>query len=239
MQSTDIVQEPITNVPENNLIQHDPEQTQETQEQINWRKYRESKGEERKQREAAERIAVEKTREAEALKAAMDALLNKPNNSSEISRSSYDDGQESEDDRIQKKVEAALLLREKANEDQRRVREQQEYPDKLKKTYGDFNQVCSVDNLDYLEYHYPEVAAAFKYAPDGFDKWASVYQAVKKLVPNSSSKKDQTKAEKNFNKPQSMAATGATAVGDTSPIKLDDKKRADNWSRMQRIMKGQ
>ena len=56
------------------------------------------------------------------------------------------------------------------------------------------------------------------------------------INPNSS--KDQKKAENNFNKPQSMAVSGVSQTGDSAPMMLDDKKRSDNWSRMQRVMKG-
>jgi hypothetical protein len=228
------------NIVENKeVIQQQIEETkpvleQETPEQINWKKFREAREVERKQRDAAEKLAAQKASEAEALKQAMDALLNKQ--SSQLSQSEDED--QTEDEKIQQKVEAALFEREKKFEEQRRQREQAEFPQKLSSAYSDFNQVCSVDNLDYLEYHYPEVASAFKYMPDGFDKWASIYKAVKRFVPNTDSKREQAKAEKNFNKPQSMASAGVAQTGDSAPIMLDDKKRADNWSRMQKVMKG-
>jgi hypothetical protein len=209
-------------------------QVQESAKDINWRQFREQRELERKQREDAERRAREKEQEAQALKVAMDAILNKP------SPQNYPIQEEEldEDQRIEKKVQAALLAKEKVLEEERRRREQQEFPQRLASTYSDFNQVCTTENLDYLEYHYPEVASAFKHAPDGFDKWAAVYKAVKRFVPNTDSKKEQAKAERNFNKPQSMAVGGATQTGDSAPMYLDDKRRADNWSRMQRIMKG-
>jgi hypothetical protein len=209
-------------------------QVQESAKDINWRQFREQRELERKQREDAERRAREKEQEAQALKVAMDAILNKP------SPQNYPIQEEDldEDQRIEKKVQAALLAKEKVLEEERRRREQQEFPQRLASTYSDFNQVCTTENLDYLEYHYPEVASAFKHAPDGFDKWAAVYKAVKRFVPNTDSKKEQAKAERNFNKPQSMAVGGATQTGDSAPMYLDDKRRADNWSRMQRIMKG-
>lgn len=218
---------------QNQTAETQPAVEQETPEQINWKKFREQREIERKQREDAEKRATQKAEEAEALKAAMDAILNKQSNQS----STYEE-EETEDQRIQKKVDAALLEREKHLEQQRIQREKLEYPQKLATAYSDFNQVCTPDNLDYLEYHYPEIAAPFKYMPDGFDKWSSVYKAVKRLVPNIDSKKEQKKAEKNFNKPQSMAVAGVTQTGDSAPIQLDDKKRADNWARMQRVMKG-
>lgn len=213
-------------------------QEPETQEQINWRKFRQQREIERKQKEEAERKAKQKEEEAAALKAAMDAILSKQTPTpSYQSQSGYEE-EETEDQRIDKKVRAVLEAEKRKVDEERRQREQAELPNKLASTYKDFNQVCSSDNLDYLEYHYPEVASAFKHMPDGFDKWASVYQAVKRFVPNTDSKKEQQKAEKNFNKPQSMAVSGVTQTSDGAPMMLDEKRRADNWSRMQRVMKG-
>lgn len=206
----------------------------ETQDQINWKKFREQREVERKQTEEANKRASEKEAEAQALKAAMEAILNKPQPQNNYS----DSNEESEDERIQKKVNAALLERDKIYEEERRKREQVEFPQKLAQVYSDFNQICTTENLDYLEYHHPEVAKAFRYAPDGFDKWSDIYKAVKRYVPNPDSKKDQNRADKNMSKPQSMATPAVTQTGDTAPIQLDEKRRADNWQRMQRIMKG-
>ncbi len=213
---------------------------QESQEEINWRKFREQREIDRKQKEAAEKRALEKDAEASALKAAMEAILNKKStNSVDVSSNQYSNDEElSEDERIQRKVDAALTIKEREYEERRKQKELAEYPQKLNSAYKDFNQVCSSENLDYLEFHYPEVAKAFRNQPDGFDKWSDIYAAVKRFVPNINNKKDQAKAEKNFNKPQSMTVSGATQTGDSAPVHLDDKRRSDNWARMQRVMKG-
>jgi uncharacterized membrane protein YqiK len=208
---------------------------QKNPQEENWKKFREAREQERKQREAAERRAQEKDAEAQALKAALEAVVNKPTQQGNYA--TYDE-EETEDQKIQKKVDAALAARDQQLQAERVRAEQQALPERLVQNYSDFNQVCTTDNLDYLEYHYPEVARAFKYAPDNFDKWSDVYKAIKRFVPNVNSKKDEKKAEKNFQKPQSMAVPGTTQVGDTAPINLDDKRRADNWARMQRVMKG-
>ena len=214
-------------------------ESQETPEQINWKKFREQREIERKQKEAAERKASEKQAEAEALKAAMEAILDKkPNGQSYSNENQYSNEDETEEQKIDKRVNAALEARERQYEQQRAQKDQQELLPRLSQTYSDFNQVCNQENLDYLEYHYPEIARAFKNVPDGFDKWSDVYKTVKRFVPNTDSKKEQVKAEKNFNKPQSMTVPGVTQVGDTSPMQLDDKRRSDNWKRMQAVIKG-
>lgn len=208
----------------------------ETQEQINWKKFREAREVERKQKEAAEKKAAEKEAEATALKAAMDALLSKtPANH----HPQQPDEQEiSEDDRINRKVQEALEERDRRYQEEKRKIEQQEYPHRLIANFTDFNQICNTENLDYLEFHYPEVAQAFSQMPEGYNKWAAVYKAVKRFVPNPDSKKDSAKADKNFAKPQAISIAGKTQVGDSAPQKLDDKRRMDNWNRMQKVMKG-
>lgn len=212
-----------------------PVEPEETTEQINWRKFRETRKIDRAQKEEAEKRAVAKEAEANALKQAMEALLSKNNQSSQSSNGEYQQ-EESEDIRIQKKVDAAIQERDKRDAEYRRQREIAEYPQRLEATYSDFSHVCSSENLDYIDYHYPEISKAFQNMPEGFDKWAAIYKSVKKLIPNTDSRKDQAKADKNFNKPQAMSAPGKTQTGDNPPLKLDDKRRTDNWERMKRVM---
>jgi hypothetical protein len=230
--------------PEKNIQEQTPPQTtekkaeetsQESLNEKNFKEFREGRKQDRKIREEAERRAAEKEAEASALKAALESLVNKPQ--STVPYQTNEPMDETEDQKIQRKVEQVLVEREKAREEQRRQEEIRTYPQKLANEFKDFSQVCSEENLDYLEYHYPEIAAPFKRLPDSYDKWADIYKAVKRFVP-SDGKKEQKKAEKNFSKPQSMAVPGATPTGDTAPIYLDDKRRADNWARMQRVMRG-
>lgn len=206
------------------------QETQENLQERNWRAFREQKEQERKQRIEAERIAKEEKLKAEALKAALEAVVNKPN------QSNSDTEEISDDERIQRKVIQALNEKEKQYEEQRRIKEQQEFPQRLNQTYSDFSKVCTEENLDYLQYHYPEIANAYKQMPESFEKWSSIYQSLKRFI--TTEKKDQAKVDKNLMKPQAMSAAGATSTGDSVPHILDDKRRADNWKRMQRIMKG-
>lgn len=208
----------------------------DTQEQINWRKFREVRDQERKAAQEQEKIAIQKTAEAEALKAAMEALLNKPNPTQQQQYISPQDM--TEEQRIDAAVDARFKQRTAQEQQERMRRDQEEAPIRLKREYRDYDQVCSQDNLDYVQYHYPEVANAFNGRPDGYEKWVDIYKAVKRFVPNGDSTKDAAKAERNFQKPQSMAVPGATPTGDSAPQNLDAKRRADNWARMQRVMKG-
>lgn len=233
--------ESITKVPENTesvqLNGSIPQESSlvETQEQINWKKFREAREQDRKDKAVAEKIAVQKSAEAEALKAAMEALVSKPSNPSS-NANNYDD--ESEEQRICRLVDDRLAKERLKQDEERAKRDHQEFPQRLKQSFSDFDQVCTTENLDYLEYHYPEIAEVMKKAPDGYDKWSAVYKAVKRFVPAPDSKKDAAKAEKNFNKPSAISSPGRTATGDAPPTMLDDAKREANWKRMQAVMKG-
>lgn len=206
-------------------------ETEENTEQIHWKRFREARKEDRKQKEEAIKEAARKAQEVETLKAALASVVNKPTTQETEERD------ENEESRISRMVREEIEKRDRENEKRRLEQEATMLPQKLNQAYNDFDKVCSTENLDYLEYHYPEVASPYKHLPDSFEKWTNIYKAVKRFVPNPDSQKDQKKAEKNFSRPQSMASPSATSVGDTAPITLDDKRRSDNWARMQRIMK--
>jgi len=210
-----------------------------TAEDPNWKAFREARKADRAQREAAEQRAREKEAEVAALKAAMEAAFAKQ---APMVQQSYQTEQyeETEDERIEKKVQAAIAQREAQYEQQRKQRELQEYPQKLVQNFPDFNQTVSQENLDYLDFHYPEVSRPLQRLGDGFDKWADIYRAVKKFVPNSNTaKKEAAKAEANYNKPKSISSIGVTQPGEAvSSARLTEERRAENWARMQRTLKG-
>jgi len=202
----------------------------EDQEKINWRKFRDQRDIDRKKAEESAIKLAEKEKEAAALKSAMESLLNRQANQSQ-------DPYEEEDD-IQKRVDKAMQTERAKYDQEQKEREQTEYPIRLTQTHSDFNDVCSTENLDYLEYHHPEISRAFASAPDSFQKWSDVYKTVKKLVPNSNSRKDEKRANENFTRPQSMSVGGVTQTSDHAPHMLNDSKRQANWARMNRVIKG-
>lgn len=207
-----------------------PQAVQENPEEINWKRFRQEKEAQRKAREEAEKIAIEKAKEAEALKAAMAALMNQP------SKNSYEN-EETEDDRIEKRVQEALRKEREKYEQERKAQEQREYPQMLRKNFSDIDSICTPENLDYLEYHYPEVAEPYKHMPEGYDKWAGIYKALKRFIPNKDSAKEVKKVEANLAKPVAISRPGMTQTGDQAPKILNETTRQKNWERMQRIMK--
>lgn len=216
-----------------------PKTEPESAQDVNWRNYRQQRELERKQKEEAERRANEKAAEAEALKAAMDAILNKQQTKqNDTSHDPYSEDV-SEDERIERKVQAALAKRRQQDDQERAQREQQELPTRLKSHYNDFDQVCSTENLDYLTFHEPDIASAFKNMPDSFDKWSSIYKTVKRFVPNTDARRDMKQMEKNLAKPGSVSSAGATSGPSNMPAsQLTEAKKAENYKRMQRAMKG-
>lgn len=209
---------------------------EESKEDPNWKAFREARKQDRIQKEAAEKRAAEKEAEALALKAAMEAILNKPTTNS-VANGYQED--ETEDQRIEKKVQQAIAQREAQYEQQRQQREQQEYPLRLQEHFPDFQQTIASENLDYLDYHFPEVASPLKRLPDGYEKWRDIYKAIKKFIPNQNAKKDTARADANFNKPKSISSTGLTQGGEALPSYiLSEERKAANWARMEKARKG-
>lgn len=198
-----------------------------------WERFREARAQERKQAEETARQAEKSAQEAAALRAALDAALNKPQNQYD-----YQQQEESEEQRIEKKVQEAIQKKEQEYHRLRKEQEQKDLPRMLAQNHHDFEQVCSTENVDYLEFHHPEITAPYKYMPDGYEKWSAIYKAVKKFVPNTNSGDVMKKAEKNLNKPQSVSAPVVGTPGQSLPVILDEAKKAENWKRMQAALKG-
>ena len=223
------------------------EKAPESVEDPNFVAFREARKKDKEKRQEAERKAAEKELEIQALKAAMEAAFSKSAPSPQAYQQYYgiqdtsSDTEESEDQRIEKKVNALLEAKEQKYRQEQAKREQQEYPDRLIRNFPDFNQVIAQENLDYIDYHYPEVSRPLQRLQDGYDKWSDIYHAIKKFVPNHSTfKKDSLRAESNQNKPKSISSTSVTPPGEPEQQSWQEieRRRAENWARMQRTLKG-
>ena len=241
-QESAIVQEKVdTNTLQQKVDANLAQPTPET-EDPNWRSFREARKRDKEERQAAERRAAEKEAEANALKAAMEAAFARGSNNTPQPQS-YSDGyqqEETEDERIERKVQAAIAVREAAAAKERHEREKQELPQRLLSAYPDYNNVVNEENGAYLEYHHPELYRSMLRQPENFDTCSDIYKLVKKFVPNSTTaKRESAKAEANYNKPKSISSTGLTQSGEApgSHILTRQQKEA-NWARMQRDRKG-
>lgn len=244
-QSVDVVKQEIP--VQQNIDNRQQEQTQtqtqpqESTEDPNWRAFREARKKDRAEREAAERRAAEKEAEAAALKAALEAAFQKSVTSptQQMQYNSYE-VEETEDQKIEKKVQEALEKREAEYRRQLEEQENREYPNRLRKTYVDFGNVVSQENLDYLDFHYPEISRPLQRLSDSYDKWSDIYLAIKRFVPNNTNvKKEAVKADQNHMKPRSISSQGLTQPQSVpSTHILSEEKKAANWARMQQHLKG-
>lgn len=230
-EQTPNVQETIVPV---QAVTETPEQEAAPKNSKDWERFREARAQERKRAEELAIQAEKSRQEAAALRAALDASLNKPQ------QQSYDYGhnEETNEQIIEKKVLELMTKREQEAIRLRQEQELKELPQVLARNHENFDQICSTENLDYLEFHHPEIAVGFKYMPDGYDKWSAIYKAVKKFVPNTNSGNDMKKAERNLQKPQSVSAPVVGTPGQSLPVVLDEARRAANWERMQKTLKG-
>ena len=213
-----------------------PAVEQESEKDINWKKFKEARQKDREHAEAMTKKAAEKEAEALAMKQALEAVLNKPVQQQNADTGYYAED-ETEDQRIEKKVHKALEIERQRIREENTRKEMENLPLTLKNLHRDFDNVCTTENLDYLEYHYPEVAKAYQYMPDNVEKWDAVYKAVKRFVPNTSSSKDAAKVAQNLSKPQ-MSPSTPTNPGSNPipPVRLTEERRAANWERMRRTM---
>ncbi len=224
---------------EPNVAQENNENKASTEEDPNWRSFREARKKDRAEREAAEKRASEKEAEVQALKSAMEAAFAKSSQQQPSYQNEYQQ-EETEDERIEKKVQAAIAQREAAAEKNRHQREQAELPNRLLQAYPDYNQVVSEENGAYLEYHHPELYRSILRQPENFDTCSDIYKLVKKFVPNSTTaKRESAKADANFAKPKSISSTSITQNTPVSSSNvLTDDRKAANWARMQATLKG-
>ena len=206
--------------------------------QANWKKFREEREKEKQERIKAQELAERKQAEAEALKAAMEAILNKPQ-AQNNNQPAYE-LDETEEERIERKVQAALKREKDFYDQQRKAEEQKNLPAQLNRTHSDFNDICSEENVDYLQFHYPEIALGFRHMPDNFEKWNALYKTIKKLIPNVNRREDEKRIEKNMLKPQattpSMSDTNPQAS--SSNWKEIEAQRKANWERMRKDARG-
>lgn len=228
------INEPVAQKPK----EEDSPPIKSEENQANWRAFRERRDLERKAMEEAQKRADQKSAEAEALKAAMEALVNRgtPNNQANDTMS-FDNDQEQEA-KIERKIQEALRKDREQYRKEQQEREVQEAPRRLLEIHPDFNQVVTTENCDYIDYHYPELAAPFKHMPEGIEKWSAMYKTVKRFVPNTDSKKDMARVERNMSKPGSVSSTAAAQTTGPGTHMLTEERRKSNWERMQRQLKG-
>jgi flagellar biosynthesis GTPase FlhF len=225
---------------ENGSITQESAPTIKTEEnQANWRIFRAKRDVERKEREEALKRASEKEAEAQALKLALEAIMNKPTSNTQSNEYALQPIQESEDQKIERKIQEGVKKHLEQYEHEQIEKSRQEEPKKLMKNYPDFEKVVTQENCDYVEYHHPEVAIPFKYMPEGYEKWEAQYKVIKKFIQTTDMKKDQARLEKNVLKPGSASSVipGAVGVAKTSVV-LDEERKAANWARMQKTLKG-
>ena len=184
-------------------------------EEINWKKFREKRAQEKEALLKAEK-------EAAILKNAVTQLIEKERPIDDIE-------EDDEEKRLKQVIENVIVQKE-----------QKDFPNKLRQAFPDFDKVCTAENIDYLEFHEPELAKALKHMPNTFEKWSTLYSSLKKKLPKMSGEKEKRMMESNSIKPQSSSTPGNSQLGTNSDLSyLSDDKKSQNWQRMQKIISGQ
>lgn len=215
-----------------NLEQNKPV---EKEEDPNWRAIREARKKDKAEREAAEKRAQEALAQAEAMKAAMEAVFAK-NPPAQQPEYGYE---ETEDQKIEKKIAQIIAQREQKAEQERLKREKEELPMRLRQAFPDYDKVVNEENGAYLEYHHPELLRTLLRQQETFESLSDTYRLVKKLIPGlETAKKDEAKTQTNLLKPKSSSSPTIMQPGEVlSDYRISEEKKAANWARMQRELK--
>jgi len=263
MQDTTEVKE-SNDIPEPQAEQEQPivgsegeqeEANEKTEEQINWKRFREQQKKERAEKEEERRKREESERQTEQMRQIVEALSSQQSTPmTEQQKDDLVDILNLEDyttgDQVAKYVkkvvnkdvesvvEKVLTRMEQKRDQERKEQEKQELPTKLKRDFSDWDKVCNNDNFDYLTYHYPEVAALYSKQEDSYEKWSGLYRTMKKLIPNIDRQEEQAKMERNANRPRSASTPGVSASTDRAPRVLTKERMEQNWERMKRQAKG-
>ena len=205
----------------------------------NWRAFLEKRKEdqkaledERKRNQELESQNARRAKEIEDLKLAFQAMAEKKDNN-------YDDDNSDDPKKAIQDEVNRILSQKEAERDQRDRQERiRKETLEIKEQMPDLVEVCSHDNLAYLEYYHPEIAIPLAKMPDGLEKTKLAYQAVKKHVKMN--KKEQNKIEQNLSKPKSLhSSLSNESQKEESSAVMSDKRKTETWQKMQRLMSGE
>lgn len=118
---------------------------------------------------------------------------------------------------------------------------------RLKQRYADFDAVVSVENLDNLRIHYPEIANTIDSSPDLYSKAVTAYTMIKNLgisPQHDPYRQEKELAQRNAAKPKSLASI-SPQQGDSPLSKanafangtLTEEMKLQLWKEMQHYRK--
>jgi len=207
---------------------------EENSKDINWKKFREKREEERKQAEEEGKARKKAEAEAALLKEALKQQVNK-GTEEKAESSDWDIDAE-----YVNKKDLAELVKNQLIEERKRA-EAAELPKILRTQMPDFDNVCSQSNVDYFEFHHPEISSALSHMPDSAEKWSLLYRSIKKYLPSAAlgGEKDRQKMEANSQKPQSASSAAISQMGNSHTLgNITEAQKRDNWRKMQENIKG-
>lgn len=227
-------------------------QEAESTEQINWKKFRAEKEALRKAKEQEALKAQELANQNAALQQALDAVLTKQQPQQQathhmpvLPKDQFVTGEEIQsyldgtlDPKLESKIDQLLDRKERQRQAEAAEREKRELPNRVKTVHSDWESVVSQDNCDYLEYHHPELSASISAMPESVEKYSTIYKAIKRYVPNAGNSQDMRKLEANALKPRSASASGVAQTVPAPSLVIDNDRKKANYERMMRQIKG-
>ena len=225
-----------------------------TEEEKNWKAFRDGRDSDRKAKEAAEQKASERQEQIDSMALAMAQMQagQSPTNPP-ISQQVTEEllGQLQTDDiptggeimQYFQKMLPEALEKHAAKSEEKRAKDRAEedakqMPAKIRAANRDFDEIVTKENLDYLDYHHPLIAKGLERQGHTLEKWNDVYAAVKKYVPQME-KRDVARMDHNANKPQHVSQANAGVSAESGMTRrLSESEKAANYKRLVALARG-
>jgi len=192
------------------------QEVQETDQEMNFRKLRESN--EQLQRER-EKDALEREKDRQMMMALQQELLKRgeaptPTPVEEVDEFASIASDEwltkAQSERLAAKIAAEVAR--KAVEEDRAKRHVEEAPNRIKNRFQDFDAVVTEENVKQLRALEPDVAQALSLIGDEEAKAVAAYKYIKAFVPQAAeTTAAKQRIQDNANQPKSLSATGGTS----------------------------
>ena len=88
----------------------------------------------------------------------------------------------------------------------RKRRDLEELPGKLRNRYSDFDSVVTKENVEYLKANYPDIAQSLAGNADPYSQASGTYEAVKAFCQSAAVQDDKQRAEQNLKRPGTLGA---------------------------------
>jgi hypothetical protein len=188
----------------------------------NWKAVRERRQEEERLRKEQEKKIAEQQEMIKALEAVIYKSADQGQTQQQPSQIHPDEWVTGQ--KLQEILEQERQQWQKTQQELKQQQTQAQVQAQMATKYPDYKQVLSADNLSYLEYHDPEIAAGIAQIQDPYIQAVTAYKQIKSFVPQMTPQ-DQKKIERTQNTPTTHAAPSTYEAEGGGRITKERKKQ--------------